>query len=88
MNKIDSILEEQLAEYKEKFSKYSKDIFAISAVTKEGLDELLYFVAQKVDEIPKPVSDIDIEEDLAAYDNDDSDFEVIKVAKDAYVISG
>lgn len=88
LNKIDAIDEETLDNYIKEFGKYSKDVFAISAVTKQGLDELLYFVAQKVDEIPKPVSDIDIEEDLAAYDNDDSSFEVIKVAKDAYVISG
>ena len=29
-----------------------------------------------------------VEEDLDAYNNDDSEFEVTKIAKDAYVISG
>ena len=48
----------------------------------------MHFVSQKVDEIPKPVFDLDIEEDTGAYDNDDSSFEIIKAAKDAYIVSG
>ena len=40
------------------------------------------------DEIEKPVSDIVVEDDTGAYDNDDSSFEVIKVAKDAFIIMG
>ena len=88
LNKIDAILEEDLEELKKEFKPLAKDIFTISAVTKQGLDELLYFISNKVDEIPKPEFDIDIEEDLGAYDNDDSAFEVNKVAKDVYIISG
>ena len=53
-----------------------------------NVDKLTYFMAQKVDEIEKPVSDIVVEEDTGAYDNDDSSFEVIKVAKDAFIIMG
>ena len=48
----------------------------------------MHFIDKKVDEIPKPEFDIDVEEDLGAYDNDDSAFEVNKVAKDVYIISG
>lgn len=88
LNKIDSILEEDLENLKAEFKALAKDIFCISAVTKQGVDELLYFVSKKVDEIPKPEFDIDIEEDLGAFDNDDSAFEVNKVAKDVYIISG
>ena len=88
LNKIDAILEEDLEELKKEFKPLAKDIFTISAVTKQGLDELLYFISNKVDEIPKPEFDIDVEEDLGAYDNDDSAFEVNKVAKDVYIISG
>ena len=88
LNKIDSILEEDLENLKAEFKDLAKDIFCISAVTKQGVDELLYFVSNKVDEIPKPEFDIDIEEDLGAFDNDDSAFEVNKVAKDVYIISG
>lgn len=88
LNKIDAILEEDLERLKNEFKPLAKDIFAISAVTKQGLDDLLYFISNKVDEIPKPEFDIDIEEDFGAYDNDDSAFEVNKVAKDVYIISG
>ena len=41
-----------------------------------------------MDEIPKPVTEIEIEEDLDAYDNDDSAFEVTKLDKNTYLISG
>lgn len=88
LNKIDSISKEDLENYMNEFKQYSNDIFAISAVTKEGVNNLLHFISKKVDEIPKPESEIEIEEDLGAFDNDDSSFEVTKVAKDAYLISG
>lgn len=88
LNKIDSIESEKQAEFKAEFQKLAKDVFLISAVTKDGISELLHFISQKVDEIPKPIFDIDIEEDFGAYDNDDSSFEITKLAKDAYLISG
>ena len=88
LNKIDSISGGDLDKYIEEFSSLASDIFPISAVTKQGVSELLHFVSQKVDEIPKPVFDLDIEEDTGAYDNDDSSFEIIKAAKDAYIVSG
>ena len=88
LNKIDSISKEDLDNYMNEFKQYANDIFAISAVTKEGVNNLLHFISRKVDEIPKPESEIEIEEDLGAFDNDDSSFEVTKVAKDAYLISG
>ena len=88
LNKIDAILPEEVSGYVKKFSEFSKDIYPISAVTREGVNKLLYFMESKVDEIPKPEFDIDIEEDTGAYDNDDSSFEIIKAGKDAYLISG
>ena len=60
----------------------------ISAVTGENIDKLLNFMGNKVDEIPKPEFNIVVEEDLEAYNNDDSAFEVVKAAKDTFVISG
>ena len=47
-----------------------------------------YFMGKKVDEIEKPVSDIIVEDDPAATDNDDSAFEISKVAKDTFIIVG
>lgn len=88
LNKIDSIDEECKNELVEQFGQYTKNVFLISAVTGENVDELVDFMSEKVDEIEKPVSDIVVEEDLEAFNNDDSDYEVIKVAKDAFAIEG
>lgn len=88
LNKIDAIDEETREELFNAFKKVSDDVFMISAVTGEGIDKLLNLMGQKVDEIEKPVSDIVVEEDLDAYNNDDSEFEIIKTAKDTYFITG
>ena len=88
LNKIDAVTSERLAEIKEEFSGVSNEIFAISAVTGENLDHLLDVIGQKVDEIPHPPSEVTIEEDLGAYDNDDSSFEIIKADKNTYIIQG
>ncbi len=88
LNKIDAIDEETRENYYKQFKEVADDVFLISAATHENVDKLTYFMAQKVDEIEKPVSDVVVEEDTGAYDNDDSSFEVIKVAKDAFIIMG
>lgn len=88
LNKIDSVLEEERETYEKQFKILNPDVFLISAVTQEGLTPLLHHISAKVDEIPKPEFDLIIEEDLDAYDNDDSAFEVTKLAKDAYLITG
>ena len=88
LNKIDAISKEDIEIYKKEFSKLSSDIFTISAVTREGIEELLYFIEKKVDEIPKPIFEIEVEEDEGAFDNDDSNFEITKLAKDAFLING
>lgn len=88
LNKIDAIDNARKAELKEQFAEYSDDVFMISAVTGENVDKLVDFMSVKVDEIEKPVSDIVVEEDLGAFNNDDSDFEVIKVTKDSYAVEG
>lgn len=88
LNKIDAIDESKKAELLEQFKKVSSDVFEISAVTGENLEPLLDFMGQKVDEIPKPETEIVVKEDLGAYNNDDSSFEIFKVAKDTFIIEG
>lgn len=89
LNKIDSVSKEDQENFEKQFKKFSDDVFLISAVTKENLEKLLYFIEKKVDEIPKPEFDIDVvDEDLGAFDNDDSYFEITKFAKGAYLVSG
>ena len=88
LNKIDSVQKEDLDKFIEEFKPLSADIYPISAVTHEGIEQLLHFIDKKVDEIPKPVFEIEIENDEGAFDNDDSAFEINKVAKDAFIITG
>lgn len=88
LNKIDAIEDEKKSELIEQFKKVSDNIFMISAVTGEGLDKLTDFMGQKVDEIPKSQTEIVVEEDLNAYNNDDSSFEVFKAAKDTFIVQG
>ncbi len=88
LNKIDAIDDEKQSELINQFSKVTDDVFAISAVTGENLDKLTGFMGIKVDEIPKPDTSVVVEEDLGAYNNDDSAFEVFKVDKETYIVQG
>lgn len=88
LNKIDAISEEKKSEYLNEFKKYTDDVFLISAATKEGIAQFMDFVKQKVDEIPKPEFKIEIDEDLAAFDNDDSSYAVYKIDKKTYTVEG
>ena len=88
LNKIDAIDDERKIELLEQFKKVSDDVFEISAVTGENVDKLTDFMSEKVDEIPKPETEVIVEEDLGAYNNDDSNFEIYKAAKDVFIIQG
>ncbi len=88
LNKIDAIDEETKQKYYDEFKKISNDVFLISAATRENLKEFMYFVAQKVEEIPKPVIEVEIEEDEGAIDNDDSSYSVYKADKHLFVVEG
>lgn len=88
LNKIDAIDAQTKEEYIKEFKQYSNDVFAISAVTRENVEELKNFIAQKVDEIPKPAFEVEIHEDTGAYDNDDSSFEIVKIDKNSYAVFG
>lgn len=90
LNKIDAVDDERKQEVLTQFREYmpDKEIFTMSAVTKENVDELMYFVSEKVDEIERPVIEVHVEEDTGAYDNDDSNFEIFKLDKNTYLIQG
>lgn len=88
LNKIDALEPEYVQEHVNEFKEVADDIFTISAATGENIEELKNFITQKVDEIPKPTFDVDIKEDLDAYNNDDSEFEVIKADKSTFVVTG
>lgn len=88
LNKIDSIDEEKRENLFRQFKSNTSDVFMISAVTGENLDKLLDFMGAKVDEIPKTDSQVVVEEDLDAYNNDDSHFDIFKVSKDTFIVQG
>lgn len=88
LNKIDSVDEEKKERCLAEFKKISDDVFLISAATRENLKEFMHFVSAKVDEIPKPVIEVEVEEDDGALDNDDSAYSVYKVDKHTFVIEG
>ncbi|MBQ9246414.1 GTPase ObgE [bacterium] len=88
LNKIDSVDEEAKQKYYDEFKKLANDVFLISAATRENLKEFMYFVAQKVDEIPKPIIEVEVEEDDGATDNDDSAYQIYKVDKHTFVVEG
>lgn len=88
LNKIDAVLEEDRKRYLKEFKALSEDVFLISAATGENIEKLKDFMAQKVDEIPKLSLEVDIKEDLGAYDNDDSSFEVTKADKNTFIVFG
>ncbi len=88
LNKIDAVDEKTVEEYKKEFSKFDGNIFTISAATGKNIDELMYFVYKKVDEIPQPEFEIEVDEDLEAMNNDDSEYEVFKADKDTFIVQG
>ncbi len=88
LNKIDSVDEETKQKYYTEFKKFADDVFLISAATTENLKEFMHFVSQKVDEIPKPVIKVEVEEDDGATDNDDSAYQIYKADKHTFVVEG
>lgn len=88
LNKIDAIDEDRKQELLQEFSSNADDVFMISAVTGENLEPLLDFMGEMVDKIPQTEPEIIVEEDLGAYNNDDSAFEIFKVDKETFIIQG
>lgn len=88
INKIDAIEPERLEELKQAFQKLGVEVFCISAVTGENLDSLKHELENKVNTIEKPTTDVIVEEDLEATNNDDGWWEVHKVNKNTYVVDG
>ena len=88
INKIDSIEPDRLEELKQEFNNLGVEVFCISAVTGDKLEELKNELEHKVDTIEKPESEVIIEEDLEATNNDDGYWEVHKLNKNTYMVTG
>ena len=74
-------------EFREKFN-IKNNSYIISTATKDGIKELLNHLYIKLDEIEDIKIELDIEEDFEAFDNDDSEFEIEKLNKNTYNITG
>ena len=88
INKIDAIEPERLEELKKEFQSLGIEVFCISAVTGENLEALKHELENKVNTIEKPQTEVIVEEDLEATNNDDGWWEVHKVNKDTYIVDG
>ena len=73
--------------FREKFN-IKNNSYIISTATKDGIKELLNYLYVKLDEIEDIEIELDIEEDLDAFDNDDSDFIIEKLNKNTYTVTG
>lgn len=88
LNKVDSVEIDKKFDCLNEIKKLNPDVFLISAATKEGVNEFMNFIYQKVDEIPKPELDVEVEEDTGAFDNDDSGFCIYKADKKLFIVEG
>ncbi len=88
LNKADVIEPDELKKLKKKFSKFSDNIFVISAATKDGVSELLDHLYSLVDEIELHDLEVEIEHDDEFDNNDDSDFVVTKLNKNVFSVNG
>lgn len=88
INKIDAIEPEKINELKQEFDKLGIKPYFISAVTGENIESLKHELENKVNTIEKPVSEVNIGEDLAATDNNDGYWDVQKISKDTFMVTG
>ena len=88
INKIDAIDEERQNELMAEFEKIGVKPFLISAVTGENLQQIKNELELKVNTIEKPASEVTVTEDTDATNNDDGYWEVHKIKKDTYLVTG
>ena len=88
INKIDSIESGRLEELTGEFAKLGVTPYLISAVTGENIQQIKNELENKVNSIPKPESEVTIAEDTDATNNDDGFWDVQKIKKDTYLVTG
>ena len=88
INKIDSIEAGRLEELTGEFAKLGVTPYLISAVTGENIQQIKNELENKVNSIPKPESEVTIAEDTDATNNDDGFWDVQKIKKDTYLVTG
>ncbi|CDQ18129.1 GTP-binding protein [Halobacillus karajensis] len=81
---------ENLELFKEQLGDNDAAIYPISTVTRDGLDELLYAVADRLEEIPKQEEQIEEVDERVIYkfEKEDAPFKVTRADDGAYVLYG
>ncbi|ASF40034.1 GTPase ObgE [Halobacillus halophilus] len=81
--------EENLRAFKEHLDK-DVMVFPISTITREGLDELLYTVADKLDQIPKREESVEEVDERVVYkfEKEEAPFQLTRADDGAYVLYG
>ncbi|MFP7493507.1 GTPase ObgE [Terribacillus saccharophilus] len=81
--------EENLVVFKEKIPE-DIQVFPISAITRDGLQDVLYAIADKLDEIPKVEKQIEDQTERVVYRFEESEkpFEITRDPDGAYVLYG
>ncbi|WP_339250747.1 GTPase ObgE [Sporosarcina sp. FSL W8-0480] len=86
--------EENLKEFKEKLADEDALIFPISAIAREGLDQLLFAVADMLETTPEfPMYEIEDEDEenrsvLYKHEKEEADFKITRDDDGAFVLSG
>jgi len=88
INKIDAIDTVRQNELVAEFEKLGVTPFLISAVTGENLQQIKNELENKVNTIEKPQSEVNVTEDTEATNNDDGYWDVQKIKKDTYLVTG
>lgn len=88
LNKADIVDEEKVQKLVNDFREYDKDLFVISCATSDGLTPLLNRLYALVEEIPRHIIEVNVEEDFDYNNNDDSAFEITKLNKNTYLVTG
>ncbi len=78
--------EDNLKEFKSKLDP-SIEVYPISALTKEGLRNLLFAIADKLEEIPKDFS-LEEEEIVIEYEEEEAPFEISRADDGAFILTG
>ncbi len=88
INKIDSVEPDRLKKLQQEFESLGVKPYLISAVTGENLESLKHELENKVNSIEKPESEVNVEEDPDATNNDDGFWQVNKLNKNTYIVTG
>ena len=88
INKIDAIDKDRQKELVAEFEKIGVKPYLISAVTGENLQSIKNELENKVNSIEKPQSEVNVIEDTDATNNDDGYWDVQKIKKDTYLVTG